>query len=33
MSIPTYEETQVDLKVNKIDRETFDTLSAGQISP
>lgn len=31
--ITTYLETDLDLKVNKIDRETFDTLSAQQISP
>ena len=31
--ITTYNETITDLKVNKIDRETFDTLSAEQISP
>lgn len=31
--ITTYTETNTDLKVNKIDRETFDLLSAQQISP
>lgn len=31
--ITTYNETITDLKVNKIDRETFDTLSAEQIVP
>ena len=31
--ITTYTETITDLKVNKIDRETFDTLSAEQIVP
>lgn len=31
--ITTYSETDLDLKVNKIDRETFDNLSAEQISP
>ena len=31
--ITTYNETITDLKVNKIDRETFDTLSAEQITP
>ena len=31
--ITTYTETTTDLKVNKIDRETFDTLSAEQITP
>ena len=31
--ITTYTETTTDLKVNKIDRETFDTLSAQRITP
>lgn len=31
--VTRYRQTITDLKVNKIDRETFDTLSAEQISP